>query len=156
MSDQPQPEQVENSKPKGGAMRILLIVLGVLLLGIVMCGLATGGLTYTIIRATQPAADASRAFLEALADENYDSAFSMMSSGLQSEFGNASGLEERFIGRQIVRDEIGAFLNRSITNDEATMSAFVTFENGASQQIALNLRYDNSREAWLVTGFRFD
>ena len=157
MSSQPNTETVETNKRKGGgAVRVLAIVLGVLLLGILACGLFAGGIAYTVIRVSQPAADASRAFLEALADDNYDAAYAMMIGGLQSEFGSVAGLEEEFTTRQLVRDEIGGFLSRSINNDEANMSASVTFEDGTTLQATINLRYDDAQQAWLVTGFGFE
>lgn len=147
-------EKPKRDKPRG--MPILIWVLGALGLAVLACGLFAGGLTYTVVRMTQPAADYSRAFLEALGAEDYPTAYAMLSGSFQEQFDGVDDFEAQMQERRIVPVEVGTFRSRSVRNSEGRFIGPVTMADGALQDVTVFSRYNREQESWEITGFRFD
>lgn len=111
--------------------KVILIVGGVVLLLLVLCGVLFGGGILALMGATQPVVDASDKFMTALRDNNFTGAYDMCAPSLQSELGDAAGLEA-FVkdgGRQ---PATWNFTSRSINNDEGVVEGTATFAGGAT------------------------
>ncbi len=136
--------------------KIIGIGVFVLIFGPIVCIFTfTLGLSWGI-SALHTADNDSRAFLQALANDNYDTAFDMLSSELQAEYGSAGGLDETLAGRGDALQRVGRLQGESIAGDEAATTHTVTLEGGATTDAAVYMRWVEEREMWTITGFRFD
>ncbi|MEL6151956.1 MAG: hypothetical protein AAFV33_00825 [Chloroflexota bacterium] len=147
----------EQPKLKMGAgTRLMFFMLFGLGACVILCALSVGGTAYVLFRSTQPAADASRTFLEALGSQDYALAYGYLSPTLQGEFETQENFAQSMQDRGIIPVEVGGFWNRSIDNNEATMQAGVTYQTGVRQAATVNLRWNPSVEVWEITGFSFE
>lgn len=146
----------ETTQPQQRRNRFLLWVLIVLGGAVLLCGLYVGGLYYAVLRATAEPAAVARTFLEATGDSDFETAFGLLSPGLQAEFTTADGFGTEMQARRIAPVEIASFDRPTIEGEVVTVSAPVTFADGALQTATITLEFNQERTAWVVTGFRFD
>ena len=147
---QPQPPA-----KKSNTTRNILIVVAVLVIGCVVCAGAafalTGGAILTVFNAVKPITDASEGFMNALKTGNYDTAYALLSSDVQTEVGgNADGLK-KLIEANNTQPVSWSFTNANVTNDRADFSGSVTFTGNRTGTGSLVLM--KSGDAWKVAGF---
>ncbi len=98
-----------------------------------LCVCTLGGIgIFTIIGAnaySQPLADAGDAFLGALRDGNYAKAYSLCSTSLQRQFGNAQGLQ-RAVESSNTKPKSWSFSSRNVVNDNGTLQGNATLVGG--------------------------
>jgi hypothetical protein len=147
-------EEQPPNRPRG--VPIVIYVMAILGVSVLVCGLYVGGMTYVTVRMTQPAADFTRAFLESLGAEDYATAYEMLSDDFQAQFGGADEFEAQLRARNVTPVEVGTFTSRSVRNSEGRFIGPVTMADGAQQQASVFSRYNQERETWVITGFRFE
>ena len=133
--------------------RIVLIVGGAVLLLIVLCVVLLGGSIAAIFQATQPVADASEKFMVSLRDGNYQQAYDMMTPELQTELGDASGLEERITSANR-KPTSWSFASRNINNDRGEVSGTATFADNVAGTVSIVLT--KSGNDWKIAGFNLN
>ena len=147
----PEPSRSGGGNNSGGrVVRILLILMASL------CGMATlcvGGFAYVIYRSTQPVADVGSAFLQAIADEDYQAVFSNLDDGLQSEYGSAEALGTA-LQAENVQPQRWSFNSRSVDSGTAELGSTVIMANGTRKEVSIGLRWTGN--LWLIESFAFD
>jgi hypothetical protein len=135
----PQPTSVVTAPPakSGSGRRILLIVGGVLLGLLLLCGILFGSLFAGVIGLTQPAADAGEKFMAALRDGNYDAAYALCTPSLQEEVGDAATLKDALSSKQPTK---WTFTSRNIQNDLATLQGTTTYTGNETGEVEMELR----------------
>ena len=124
--------------PKSGSgMKIALIVGGVLLGLLLLCGVLFGSIIMGVLGLTQPAVDAGNNFMTALRDDNYDRAFELCAPSLQEEVGNAQALEDALSSKQPVTWSINS---RNIEGDLATLEGTTTYAGDEPGTLEMELR----------------
>ena len=143
-------------RPSGGGNNLGRVVrLGLLALA-GLCGmsmLCVGGFVYVIYRSTQPVADVGNTFLQAIADEDYEAAFSTFSDGLQSEYGSAEELGAT-LREQNIDPQRWSFSSRSVDTETGELGSTVVMANGAARDVTIRLRWSGT--LWLIEFFSFD
>jgi hypothetical protein len=140
----------DNRSNTGKIIRIIaLVAVG----GCAMLALCIGGFVYVIIRLTQPIADVGSDFLLEIGNENYNSAYILLSDGLQSEFGSVEAFGAAMQERNI-DPERWTFSSRSVNNSSGSLGSTVVMTDGSEQDVSINLEYRG--ELWLITGFSFE
>lgn len=147
-------EEQPPTRPRG--VPIVIYVMAILGVSVLVCGLYVGGMTYVTVRMTQPAADFTRAFLESLGAEDYTTAYEMLSADFRAQFGTVDEFEVQLRERDVTPVDVGTFSSRSVRNSEGRFTAPVTMADGAQQQVTVFSRYNQERETWVITGFRFE
>ena len=145
----PQPAPVVTVPPpakSGSGRRIALIVGGVLLGLLLLCGILSVTLFAGVFGLTQPAADAGDRFMAALRDGNYDRAFELSTPSLQEEVGGAQALREALESKQPTK---WSFTFRDIENDLATLRGTTTYANNEPGEVEMELRKVGND--WLVS-----
>ena len=135
----PQPTPVVTAPPakSGSGRRIALIVGGVLLGLLLLCGILFGSLFAGIMGLTQPAVDSGERFMTALRDGNYDRAFELCTPSLQQEVGDAGALKDALSSKQPTK---WGFTKREINNDLATLQGTTTYAGGEAGEVEMELR----------------
>ncbi|MEO6457696.1 MAG: hypothetical protein ABIO92_05415 [Chloroflexia bacterium] len=136
----PQPAPVVTAPPpakSGSGRKIALIVGGVLLGLLLLCGILFGSLFAGVMGLTQPAVDAGEKFMAALRDGNYDRAFELSTPSLQQEVGDAQMLRDALESKQPTK---WSFTSRNIQNDIATLGGTTTYANNEPGQVEMELR----------------
>lgn len=128
-----------------------LIIGGIVaLIGLIICGgliaLFAGG----IFAATQPLATTGDNFMDALKTSNYSQAYTLCSPSLQQELGSAEGLQT-MIAENKRQPTSWSWSNRSINNNDGSLSGSVTFANGQTGNVELALTYSSNQ--WKIAGF---
>jgi len=102
---------------------------------------------------TQPLADASDDYLEALKTGDYATAYDLSAPNVQEELGSAEGLQ-RFVVENNFIPESWNFNDRSVENDTGTLTGTVTLADGTVVNTEINMaKIDGD---WLVTGIHFN
>lgn len=129
----------------------LLIIIGAIVLAAIICVVAIFLLVGGIFTLTQPVVDAGDAYMTALRDANYNTAFDLSSSALQNEVNNASGLEDALSAK---KPSTWSFSSRSINGDTGHLSGTATYSDGKVGTVELSLVKQNG--AWKVDGVRLN
>ncbi len=130
--------------------RVLLIVGGIVLLGIILCAVLVGGGVFAIFQATQPVVDAGDKFMTALRDGNYQQAYDMAGAQLQKDAQNAQGLETALSSFQ---PKTWTFTSRNINNNQGQLEGTTTYANDTAGTVTLTLEQVGSE--WKVIGANF-
>ena len=136
----PQPTPIITAPPpakSGSGKKIALIVGGVLLGSLLLCGILFGSLFAGVMGLTQPAVDAGDKFMVALRDGDYDRAFELSTPSLQEEVGDPERLRDTLQSKQPTK---WSFTSRNIQNDLATLRGTTTYANNESGQVEMELR----------------
>lgn len=149
MSEQPQ-------AASGAGRRIMILVLIVLGGAVLFCGLMAGGSLYVTFRASQAPAEVAQVFLDALAGDDYDTAYDTLSPGFQEQFDGRAGFADEIQARSVQIAEVATFTQRDADGDSAQVRAPVTFEDGARQTVYVELTYNDDVDGWVITRFGFE
>lgn len=146
----------EQQRSIGPGRRIMLILMFLLGGAVLICGLMAGGSIYVTFRAAQAPAGVAEFFLDALAEDDYDTAYELLSPSFREQFGGATAFANELQGRNIQIASVGTFTQREADEESARMRAPITLEDGARQVASLELTYNEDVERWVVTRFRFE
>jgi len=124
------------------AISILFILL--VLAGMGFLAFSSG----TSYLAEQGVRDAGDAYLEALKTGDFATAFTLSDPTLQSQFGDAVGVQSTYAGRGFFPDE-WSFHETSINGDMGTLQASVTITSG--QRMGMILDLNKIEGDWLVS-----
>lgn len=145
----PQPSPVVTAPPpakSGSGRKIALIVGGVLLGLLLLCGILFGSLIAGVFGITQPAVDSGEKFMAALRDGEYDRAFELSTPTLQQELGDSDTLRDALQSKQ---PTAWTFTSRKIENDLATLGGTTTYANNEPGRVEMELRKVGND--WLVS-----
>jgi hypothetical protein len=132
----------------------LLIILGIAGgLAVIACIVLFVVIFGTAMRLTQPAADASDAFLTTVQQADYAGAYGLCSSELQGEFGSAANLEDWFKSNGIEPVE-WSYSSRNVSGDTAELIGSLTLTGG--QEAAMTVILINVGDDWRVHGFHLE
>ena len=132
--------------------KIIFIGCGVVALVCVACiGIivAIGGAAFFL---TQGVADASDAYLEALKQGDYATAYELSAPNVQEELGSAEGLQ-RFVTENNFHPQSWNFNNRSVENNTGSLIGTVTLQNGVVVDTEMDFRKIDGE--WLLTRIFF-
>lgn len=92
----------------------------------------------------------SRAFLTAMADDDYQAAYDLCSTGLQTELASAAGLRTEIEERDL-QPAGWETLSQSISSKEVEYSGSINFQNAAAGTFRVTLR--QYEQGWRVSAF---
>lgn len=128
-------------------MRIALLFGALLLSGLLATAIVAGAVI------TQPATVTGDAFVKALMDADYATAFELCDPSLQNEFGSVQKLESWGKGA-VGQPAKWAFTSRDVADDAAQLDGRLTMSDGRQQWIRLVLTKVD--KLWKVAGFQVD
>lgn len=130
----------------------ILLLLAAIALGFCLCVIVmAAGVFLFAGTLIQPAADVGEAFMAALRDSNYQTAYGLCSPALQRELGgNAAGLE-RLIKNANVVPTAWTFTSRNIEGDTGELTGTATFTGNRQGTVRVTL--GQSGGTWQVIGF---
>lgn len=108
---------------------------GTLLLLLALCLIVAGGSALVL---TGGVTDAGNAFMSALRDGDYDTAYTLASPTLQADLGSADALQGGIERGQVIPTD-WSFSSRNRNNNEGDLSGSVTFASGSDGRVALRL-----------------
>lgn len=135
-----------DAPPKRG-MSPLLIIGGIVLGLLLLCGIGGALLFGGVLSATQPVANAGDAYMAALRDGDFSKAYDMSAPALQQEVGDAEGLQTALSARQIAS---WSFTSRNISNNQGSLSGTATYTNGDTGPVEMSLIQVGNE--WKVAG----
>ena len=140
-----------SERKRSPILTILLVVLGVL----IICGfgsaLAFGALFGGVFAVTQPVVDAGDAYMRALRDGDYDTAFELSAPSLQQEAGNAAGIAAALSSKQ---PSTWSFNSRNINNNDGNVSGTTTYKDGTTGTVEISLTKIGND--WKVVGISLE
>jgi hypothetical protein len=152
MTDAPQQDEKAKREDTNKRLRgIIVTVLLVTFASCIMLSLCVGGIVYVSVRLTQPAADQGSAFLQAIASENDEAAYALLTPDVQAEFDSPAGLGQSLRERGIRPDRWT--WSRNVENNSAQLDANVIMADGSQRQTTITLTWDG--EQWRINGFSF-
>lgn len=125
----------------------LLIIGGIVLGLLLLCGIGAAVLVGSVFNATQPMANTGEAFMTAARDGNWSKAYDMSSTALQQEAGNAQGLQTALSSKPLAS---WSFTSRNISNGQGTLSGTTNYTNGTSGTVDMVLNQVGND--WKVAG----
>ena len=140
-------------KPKGKSSRspIKIIIIAVVVALFLCVGfvVAVLGLATSLLA---PASDVTHAFMDALHDDDYDTAFGLFASGLKAEIETPDDLRTLILEGK-AKPASWTFNNQSVENNTGQFSGEVTLEIGETVPITISLVYEN--DEWRIIGFNW-
>ena len=132
----------------------LLIILGIAGgLAVIACIVLIVLIFGTAMRLTQPAADASDAFLTAIQQADYARGYGLCSSELQGEFGSVADLEDWFKSNGIEPVE-WSYSSRSVSGSNAELLGSLTLTGG--QESTMSVVLIKVGDEWRIHGFHLE
>jgi hypothetical protein len=125
----------------------LLIIGGIMLALLLLCGVGGFLLFNTVMNATQPVVNAGEAYMAALRDGDFTRAFEMSDTALQQEVGDAEGLQAALGDKQLAS---WSFTSRAINNAQGTLSGTTAYTNGETGTVDMTLTQVGNN--WKVAG----
>lgn len=127
--------------------KILIILVVFLSAAGAIWGITSGAFDRLI---TRDLATASEKFLAAVKTDDYDTAFSLCSSALQSELGSSDGLRSAIVDRDAIPTEWKLSLFR-LSGSTGEVEGTGTLTRG--RRAAINLALARENRQWLISGF---
>lgn len=131
--------------------KILLVLGGGLLVVCLVCVGVIGVAFVLGLGATQPISDVGDAFMTALKNEDYATAYNLCAPALQQELRNPQGLAN-LIRNGNVRPMQWSYTSRNVSNDQGQLEGNVTFVG--NRQGTLQLVLTQVGGTWKIAGFR--
>lgn len=110
-----------------------------------------GGIFALVMTLTRPVVTASDAFMTALKDGDFESAFEMGTPELRAELGNADRLGAMFAATRPVS---WSWSTRRIRNGTGSVSGSVVYGSGRDGDVAIFLLPEGDN--WRISGFRMN
>lgn len=123
-------------------------IVAVALLGIAIAG---GGIVALVFSLTRPVVTASDGFMTALKEGNFEAAYAMATTPLQTELGGAQRIGVMFA---TARPVTWSWASRSIRNGAGTVSGSVTYASGHQGTVIIFLLPEG--DDWKISGFRMN
>ncbi len=106
------------------------LIIGGIVLGLVLlCGIGAALLFSTVINATQPMANGGEAFMTAIRDGDYNKAYSLCTPALQQELKSADDLKAAMGAKQPTS---WSFTSRAINNGQGTLSGTTQYKDATT------------------------
>lgn len=137
-------------KPKRRPRSNGFVVAIVIILGIVVCVGFFVGIFAMVTTALKPVVAVGDGFLEALRDEDYQTAFDFLNPGLQSRIADADNLRA-YLREYSVEPESWTYNNQEINNNSGYLGGTVTYKNGTHDALTIQLAYEVN--GWQITYF---
>jgi hypothetical protein len=146
------PTQGIGTPPPPPRRRPTCLIIGIIVVVVLLvCGggiaLLTGGIIAGVFTATQPVVDAGDAYMSALRDGNYNTAFNLSSQALKQEVGDAQGLQNALSAKQ---PQSWTFTSRNINNGQGSLSGTASYKDGSNGTVNIALVKEGNN--WVVDG----
>lgn len=130
----------------------ILLVLGAGLLVVCLVCVGVIGVAFVLgLGATQSISDVGDAFMTALKNEDYSTAYNLCTPALQQELRNPQGLAN-LIRNANVRPMRWSYASRNVSNDQGQLEGSVTFVGNREGTLQLVLTQGGG--TWKIAGFR--
>lgn len=125
-----------------------IIVIIIVLVVVCLCFAVVGGAAaYYLYTTTQPAVSAGEAFLDAVKNDRYQEAFSLMTPNAKKDIGNPHELKRIITESDLIPGK-WSVVSRSVTDKDGTMGGKMTTSVGSEFDYVIELQQINRK--WLV------
>lgn len=128
-------------------------VITAVITAIVLVALMVGGIFLLVAKLLEPASTVTNGFLEHIRDEDYETAFDLLSTGLKIQVEDANRLAI-LIEEFDAKPESWWFHNQSVRNNYGRFVGDVILANGNSIPITILLEL-NADHLWQITHFEW-
>lgn len=138
-----------DEKPKRQKTNYKVILMAVSLFVVMIIGFIVA-LFAVLSSVLQPITDAGNGFLEALRDEDYETAYTYLASHLQSQV-ESPKLLAGYMQEYDLQPQSWFFNQQSLRNNYGTLGGGITLKNGTDVGLAINLSLEGDK--WRIVYF---
>ena len=135
------------------AKKLFLIIGGVALLFVLLVAGIGGGIFWLVWKATAEPVRVTREHLDAINQEDYPRAYSLLSQSLKAELSLEDFTNHVRANPQTFKTTDSTFSNRKIENDVCTLRGTVTSAEGGKTPVRVTLVKEGGE--WRIRGFRW-
>ena len=119
---------------------------------ILLCAVFVVGIFAFVTKLLEPASTVTYSFMEAVGEEDYQTAFDLFTSDLKAEIGSADQLRILILENK-AQPESWLFNSQKVENNTGQFSGQVTLDSGETVPIAVFLIIEN--DVWRIRGFEW-